>query len=72
MSSISINVEFLAGTPIEHAIGEAKIKASLWNVAYVCFKFNGVSMSVSQRANVDDMAEEYRSVVDDKYPHICG
>lgn len=64
MSKMSVHVEFLCGTDIKEAIQEAKLKASLWNVAYVCFKFNGKSFSVSRNADVDEMVEDFHTVGD--------
>ncbi len=46
MSNMTVKVEFLAGTDIKDAIEEAHQKAVKWDVAYVCFNFNGVSVSV--------------------------
>lgn len=46
-SNMSINVEFLTGTTVEEAILEAKLKAYCWDVAYVCFDFNGVKFGIS-------------------------
>jgi len=68
MSKMSVNVEFLCGTDVKEAIQEAKLKASLWNVAYVCFKFNGKSFSVSRNADVARMLTEF----DDEYKYIVG
>ena len=65
MSKMSVNVEFLCGTDVKEAIQEAKLKASLWNVAYVCFKFNGKSFSVSRNADVIKMIAEFDT--DTKY-----
>lgn len=64
MSKMSVNVEFLCGTDVKEAIQEAKLKASLWNVAYVCFKFNGKSFSVSRNADVDEMVEDFHTAGD--------
>lgn len=64
MSKMSVNVEFLCGTDVKEAIQEAKLKASLWDVAYVCFKFNGKSFSVSCNADVDEMVEDFHTVGD--------
>ena len=64
MSKMSVNVEFLCGTDVK----EAKLKASLWDVAYVCFKFNGKSFSVSRNADVARMLTEF----DDEYKYIVG
>ena len=68
MSKMSVNVEFLCGTDVKEAIQEAKLKASLWDVAYVCFKFNGKSFSVSPNADVARMLTEF----DDEYKYIVG
>ncbi len=61
MSNITIKVDFLAGTDIRHAIAEAKLKASLWNVAYITFSFNGIGCSISQKADVDKLVEKWHS-----------
>lgn len=55
-SNMSIEVEFLAGTSFLAACEEAHDKAIEWDVAYVKFDFNGVRVSVGQRAIVDDNA----------------
>jgi hypothetical protein len=60
-SNITIKVEFLAGTEIEKAVTEAKQKAELWQVAYVAFKFNGVSFSIGANADVEDVVAEWKS-----------
>lgn len=65
MSKMSVHVGFLCGTDIKEAIQEAKLKASLWDVAYVCFKFNGKSFSVSRNADVIKMIAEFDT--DTKY-----
>ena len=52
MSNFILNVEVLAGTGIESAIEEAKHKCNLLDLAYVSFKFNGVSVSVGKEADV--------------------
>lgn len=59
MSRMTIDVDFLAGTSIEEAIKEAKHKALQWDVAYVCFNFNGVSMSIGKNADVQEAVEEW-------------
>jgi len=64
VSKMSVHVEFLCGTDVKEAIQEAKLKASLWNVAYVCFKFNGKSFSVSRNADVDEMVEDFHTAGD--------
>lgn len=56
MSNISIEVEFLAGTSFHVACTEARNKAIEWDVAYIKFDFNGVRVSVGQKATIDDEA----------------
>ena len=68
MSKMSVSVEFLCGTDVKEAIQEAKLKAKLWNVAYVCFKFNGKSFSVSRNADVARMLTEF----DNEFKYIVG
>jgi hypothetical protein len=59
-SNITLNVEFLAGTDLEQAVVEAKQKAALFDVAYICFSFNGVSFSIGATADVYDVLERWR------------
>ena len=67
MSNMTVNVEFLAGTSLKQAVEEAKHKCDTWEVAYVCFSFNGVNFSVSPGADTWDAEEQYKesSVGDD-------
>ena len=58
MSNITINVEFLAGTSVEEAVYEAREKARSWDVAYVCFNFNGVKCSIGPKADVLNAKEQ--------------
>jgi len=53
MSKISVNVEFMVGSDLTECLVEAKEKVKLWDVAYVCFKFNGVSVSVNANSDVE-------------------
>jgi len=57
MSRMSVRVEFLTATGIENAIREAKNKALIWDVAYVCFKFNDTDVSVGCHCDVTAAAE---------------
>ena len=66
-SNIIITVEFLAGTDIKKAISEAKIKAETWDVAYVCFDFNGIRFSIGRNADVEKAAAEYINPEKPKY-----
>ncbi len=59
MSIITINVEFTAGTDISVAVSEAIEKAKLWNVAFVSFNFNGVTVNVSEDSDIDNIINSY-------------
>ena len=72
MSNISLNVEFMAGTSIEDAIKEARLLAVRLHIAYVVFKFNGVSCSVSRNPNIDKLVKDYHSVIKSDLKFICG
>lgn len=67
MSKITINIEFLAGTDILTAITEAKEKALKWDVAYVCFNFNGTNFSIGRNANIEEVMMEWDNREDSKY-----
>lgn len=54
-----LNVEFLAGTGIEEAVSTAKQFATNMGVSFVCFDFNGVSISVTGNTDVFDIVEAY-------------
>lgn len=60
-SKMCIEVEFLAGTDVEKAVTEAKIKAVQWDVAYVKFNFNGASFSIGRNADVYEAVKEYEA-----------
>lgn len=62
-SNMSVNVSFLAGTSIEDACTEAKGYALKNNLACVKFDFNGISCSVSQRADVSKACEKFHKVM---------
>ena len=66
-SNMTVNVEFLAGTSLDQAISEAKAKCIEWDVAFVCFKFNGVSVSISRRCNVAEAVEKYTKSTSNGY-----
>lgn len=69
MSNLSTTVEILAGTSIEQAIIEAKGLAQRMDLAFVKFNFNGVQVSVSQNADVYNLAQDYRYELDDAKEH---
>jgi hypothetical protein len=64
---MSITVEFLAGTDIRDAVTEAKQKAQEWDVAYVCFTFNGAALSIGRYADIDaavrDWSEDRKAII---------
>lgn len=72
MSSLKINVEIMPGTDFEQAVVEARALARQLDVAFVCFNFNGVSVSVSQRADAKSMHEEYLEVLGAKHKFVIG
>ena len=69
-SNMTIDVEFLAGTDIADAVQEAKAKAALWCVAYVCFDFNGTKFSIGPNADTGEVLERWKAR-DTKYG-ICA
>lgn len=68
MSDMCVQVEYLCGTTLKSAIEEAKYKATLWQVAYVNFKFNGVEFSIRPNTDVSKVINEYNS----KSTHLYG
>lgn len=64
MSVFKLRLEALAGTDIEDAVREAKAKCSQLNLAYVCFSFNGVSVSVGKRADPSKALKQYIEACD--------
>lgn len=65
-SNITIAVEFLAGTSIGDALTEAQTKAIQWDVAYVKFDFNGISVSCTRDFDVEYWANEYLNATENK------
>lgn len=65
MSRFTLHVEVLAGTSIEDAIEEAKAKCRMFDLAYVCFKFNGVSASIGQDADICKGVEKFDKALKD-------
>lgn len=60
MSNITLNVEFLAGTSIKDAVKEAKDMAIKLDIAYVEFSFNGRSLSIGSRCDIQEAVEGYQ------------
>jgi len=65
-SNMEIEVKFMAGTEIREAVEEARYKAAVWGVAYVCFDFNGTKFSIGRNCNVVDAINEFTKG-DNKY-----
>jgi hypothetical protein len=72
MSSLTIPVEIMAGADFESAVEDAKELAKRLEVAYVTFKFNGISVSVSQSASSFDMYKQYLAINRQKHKFIIG
>lgn len=71
-SNMCIHVEFLAGTSFIDAAEEASSKAEEWNVAYVKYNFNGVSVSCHPYRQPEDINEGYKkflAILSDKNEH---
>lgn len=58
-SNMEVSVSFLAGTSFQDACAEAKDCAIRNNLAYVRFDFNGISCSISQKADVDKAYDKF-------------
>ena len=71
MSNMTINCEFLAGTEINQAIKEAKNKAIIFDVAYMCFSFNGVNLSIGKNCDIDKACDEYKNSFKKGVKFIC-
>lgn len=72
MSSLTLNVEVMAGTSFEESVVDARTLAERQDLAFVCYKFNGVSVSVSQHADERKMTKEYASVGCGKHRYVVG
>jgi len=70
MGVFKLKLESLAGTDIEDAVREAKYKCFQLNLAYVCFSFNGVSVSVGQRADPSKALQQYLEACDNSVKNI--
>ena len=72
--SLSIKVEFLAGTEVSNAIKEASELSRKLNISYCCFDFNGVNFSVSQNPDVDKLVKDFNWVNENKtsYKYVIG
>lgn len=59
MVMVSMEVEFGAGTAIADAVAEAKRRAIMWEVSFIKFNFNGISMSIGPGANVKNACDAF-------------
>ncbi len=57
-----LTVEFLAGTEIRRAAGEARAFAIKLGLAYVKFDFNGIRMSVGKTADIEYIEKRYDEI----------
>ncbi len=72
MSNATINIEFLAGTTIHDAVTEAKEKAGRLDLAFACFDFNGVSMSIGRNADINEVAVQWSARMCSKNKYNIG
>lgn len=70
-SNITISIDFLAGTSIKDAVKEACDLCIDMNIAYVCFNFNGVSISVGQNCDLEAALLAWKKDgINSKYGHV--
>ena len=72
MSSLTIPVEILAGTDFKNAVKDASDLSRKLDIAYVTFKFNGISVSASQRADPEKLYKQYLDISSSPYDFIIG
>ena len=53
----------MAGTTVKEAIQEASELARKLNLAYCCFNFNGVGMSISQNCDIEVALKDFDKVI---------
>lgn len=70
MSNFTLTLEPMAGTDITEAVKEAKDKCFQLNLAYVKFNFNGVSVSVGKRADIDAAQKQLMKAYSDKHKYF--
>lgn len=63
MSNFTLTLEPMVGSDFKDLVAEAKRKCQGLNLAYVHFTFNGISVSVSKRARLDNLSD----VLDEAY-----
>lgn len=68
MAGICIDACFLLGYTIEECLATAKEKAIAWDVTYVCFKFNGRTLSIGQSADLEKALNLYMDSFDSDAP----
>ena len=57
MSNFTLTLEPMVGSDFKVLVAEAKKKCQDLGLAYVHFKFNGISVSVGKYARVDNLSE---------------
>lgn len=70
-SNMCLYVEFLAGTSVEDAVGEAICKCRDLNLAYVKFNLNGVNVSIKQNSGPDSVEKIMKAQADGNKYCIC-
>jgi hypothetical protein len=63
MSNMILIVEFLAGTDLKDALQDAKEKAKLFDVALICFDFNGINFCVSKMTDIEEKISMYNDAI---------
>jgi hypothetical protein len=61
MNKMELRVSFPVGTSMVEAVEESKNKAIMLDVAYVVFDFNGITISISKDANIDEVEKHFKS-----------
>jgi hypothetical protein len=61
MNKMELHVSFPHGTSLVQAVEESKNKAIMLDLAYVVFDFNGITISISKDANIDEVDNHLKS-----------
>lgn len=66
MSNLTLQVDVLAGADIEMTIHDAAELCKKLDLAFVCFDFNGVKMSISRKANIPETVKQFNEALQSK------
>jgi hypothetical protein len=61
MNKMELHVSFPNGTSLVQAVEESKNKAIMLDLAYVVFDFNGITISISKDADIDEVDNHLKS-----------